>query len=313
MSNLRREFKGNRGREMTVEGVYTAEQLLNRKVKKLPTLLEPLLPKVGLCSLAGSSDTGKSSFLRQLAIDVSLGKDEFLGFPLNLKHKKAIYVSTEDSDDAYAFALAKANRKRNLQNAEYKDLRVIVNSEYLLDTLDELVKEAPVDLIVIDAFADLYGNSMNETNKVRTFLNEFSQFATKNKCLIIFLHHTGKNTDKEAPSKHNLLGSQGFEAKMRLVMILRNDFHNKNKKHLCLVKGNYLPSEFKQESLVLTFDESLEFTMTNERTPFEELRTGDKTSKKEEVLRLSKNGMTQAQISEVTGISQPTISRYLKQ
>lgn len=311
MSNLRREFKGNRGRTITSEGVYTAEQLLNRKVTKLPTLLDPLLPKVGLCSLAGSSDTGKSSFLRQLAIDVNLGKDDFLGFPLYPKHKRAIYVSTEDSDDAYAFSLAKANQKRKLQNEEYANLRVVVNTRYLLDTLDDLVREAPVDLIIIDAFADLYGNSMNETNKVRTFLNEFSQFATKNECLIIFLHHTGKNTDKETPSKHNLLGSQGFEAKMRLVMILRSDFHNKNKKHLCMVKGNYLPSDFKQESFVLSFDESLEFTMTNERTPFEELKSSDKTSKKEEVLRLSKDGLTQAQISKQTGISQPTISRYL--
>ena len=44
----------------------TGEMLLNQNIKEIPTLLEPLLPKSGLVCLAGSSDTGKSAFLRQL-------------------------------------------------------------------------------------------------------------------------------------------------------------------------------------------------------------------------------------------------------
>ncbi|NPD47616.1 hypothetical protein [Lentimicrobium sp. S6] len=74
--------------------IFSATELLNRDVKEIPQLLEPILPKVGLCGFAGSSDTGKSSFLRQLAISVGLGEPKFLGFKLNAENKKAIYGSS---------------------------------------------------------------------------------------------------------------------------------------------------------------------------------------------------------------------------
>ena len=73
----------------------TGEMLLNQNIKEIPTLLEPLLPKSGLVCLAGSSDTGKSAFLRQLAMSACAGLKTFLGMRLNAEHHSAIYVSTE--------------------------------------------------------------------------------------------------------------------------------------------------------------------------------------------------------------------------
>ena len=48
-----------------MEKEITGEMLLSRNIREIPTLLDPLLPKSGLVCLAGSSDTGKSAFLRQ--------------------------------------------------------------------------------------------------------------------------------------------------------------------------------------------------------------------------------------------------------
>jgi RecA-family ATPase len=117
----------------------------------------------------------------------------------------------------------------------------------------------------------LYSGSLNQTNEVRTILNKYKLLSDKHQCLIIFLHHTGKRTEEKEPGKHNLLGSQGFEANMRLVMELRTDSHQDDLRHLCLVKGNYLSREYKQASYVLRFDENMLFNQTDERTPFEEL------------------------------------------
>ena len=52
---------------MAMEKEITGEMLLNRNIREIPTLLNPLLPKSGLVCLAGSSDTGKSALLRQLS------------------------------------------------------------------------------------------------------------------------------------------------------------------------------------------------------------------------------------------------------
>ena len=86
---------------------------------------------------------------------------------------------------------------------------------------------------------------MNENNCVRSFLNAFSQLAIRHNTLVIFLHHTGKRTESLAPSKHNAIGSEGFEAKMRLIMELRQDPEHHNIRHLYIVKGNYLSAEYK--------------------------------------------------------------------
>ncbi len=300
-------------KDISTSGIYSATELLNRNIKEIPCLLEPILPKVGVIGLAGSSDTGKSSLLRQLAISVCIGESEFLGFKLKAENKRAIYVSTEDDEFAISYLLNKSNGDKLLSPDKYSGLTFVFDTHNLLERLDGLLSKQKTDLIVIDAFTDLYGKSMNDTNQVRTFLNEYSQLAQKYKCLIIFLHHTGKRTEDLIPSKHNLLGSQGFEAKMRLVIELRNDPIEPDKRHLCIVKANYLPHEYKTESFVLLFNEHLQFTMTGERRLFEELKTGNKTEIKEIVRNMKDDGKTQNEIAKTLKIAQATVSRYLKE
>jgi RecA-family ATPase len=293
------------------KGSYSGNELLSRKIENIPTLVDPIFPAVGLVAIAGSSDTGKSSFLRQLAVSIVLGLPSFLGLQLNTKYHKAIYVSTEDDDFAVSFLLNKANKKFGRLPSEYDGLTYIFDTENLLTTIDKKLSAAPCDAFFIDAFTDLYGKSMNDSNQVRTFLNEYSQLAQKHSCLGVFLHHTGKRTEALEPSKHNLLGSQGFEAKMRMVAEIRTDPNDPAKRHLCIVKGNYLDKTHKSESYVLSFDENLLFTYTGERKPFDELKSTSKLEMKEAVINLKSQGKTQIEISQEMGISQATVSRYL--
>lgn len=295
------------------KGIYSATELLNRNIEEIPCLVEPIFPKVGLVALAGGSDTGKSSLLRQFAISICIGESKFLGFRINSEYKNGIYVSTEDDEYAISFLLNKANKERCLNANEYKGLTFIFDTHNLLEKMDNQLSKQKRDFVIIDAFADLYGKSMNDTNQVRAFLNDYSQLAQKHKCLIIFLHHTGKRTEDLAPSKHNLLGSQGFEAKMRLVIELRADNTEPSKRHLCIVKGNYLPKEYKTESFVLLFNENLQFSMTNEKRLFEELKSDNKIDIKEKVKAMKEGGKTQTEIACELKISQATVSRYLKE
>lgn len=55
-----------------------------------------------------------------------------------------------------------------------------------MEELDKRLSAKPADLVIVDCFSDLYMGSMNESNQVRLFLNQYSQLASKHKCLIIF-------------------------------------------------------------------------------------------------------------------------------
>jgi len=298
-----------------VQKSVSAMELLSRNIDSIPCVVEPFLQKVGLACIAGSSDTGKSSFLRYLCMCIVSGKNDFLGFKIRAEHRRAIYVSTEDDEMAIVYLLNKQNQCLQAEPTALQGLQFIFDTENILQTLDENLSNQSADIVCIDAFTDLYGRSMNESTQVRGFLNDYSQLAQKHKCLILFLHHCGKRTEELTPSKHNLLGSQAFEAKMRLVMELRSDIADTNLKHLCIVKGNYLPATAKNDSYCLHFTENMTFENTGNRSPIETLAKAndDGKQKYDQLIGFLKAGHTQEQAAKHFGYAnKSSISRLIK-
>ncbi len=243
----------------------TGDDLLRYKLENIPTLLDPLFMQIGVIGVVGTSDIGKSTLLRQFAICVSAGKREFLGWNINSKYQSAIYVSSEDDEYSIKYLLNKQNKELQLNEKDLQRLRYIFYTDNLLENLEITLNKKRADVIIIDAFSDIFPGNINHTNEVRIFLNKFSYLAKKYECLIIFIHHTGKKTEYSEPSKNHILGSQGFEAKMRLIIELRFDYDNPDLRHLCILKGNYLSREYKSQSYVLNFNENMIFSNINER------------------------------------------------
>lgn len=286
----------------------SATWLMEQNIEPMEYLLEPLLPKCGLVSLVGSSDSGKSSFLRGLAMAVSAGRWEHIGMQLHTRSQRVIYVSTEDDSRAVANLLHKQNEELRMSRNDLAGLRFIFDTDKLYERLSAMLSEHTYDLVILDAFSDLYQGALNENNKVRGFLQQYHELAQQHSTLIMFLHHTGKRTEALMPSKHNSIGSQGFEAKMRLMIELRTDQQDSSLRHLCVVKGNYLSSEWKKQSLVLQFSENLNFTNTGRREEFYRLRqlepdekSIERENKYGQVMDLLAEGKSYREIAEMMG------------
>lgn len=250
------------------KAVFSALDLFNLNIEKVPKLVEPFFQKTGLASLVGTSDTGKSTFLRQLALSIALKKDNFLGFKIKAKHNKVIYVSTEDGPFSVSYSIRKQIKSICDSDDDIdliKNLKFIFDSENLYNDLEDSLSETPVDLIVIDAFTDVFTGEINANTQVRKFLNKYDTLAKKNDCLIVFLHHTGKKTQYNKPSKDSVIGSQAFEAKMRAVIEIRSNLKVKNQKELWVLKANFLENKEKVKSHILNFDDSLVFTNSGHR------------------------------------------------
>ncbi|MCC5612606.1 AAA family ATPase, partial [Nostoc sp. CHAB 5834] len=147
------EFSTQR-KEFGENDLITGEQLLAYKLTEIPWLVEPIFPRVGIAALAGSSDTGKSALLRQLAIAIS-GKDStFLGYPLKCQHGNAIYVSTEDDKEPTA-VLLKKQIADYYQNHHFDNLRFLFGSHKVVARLDEQLSIQKADCVIVDAFSDV--------------------------------------------------------------------------------------------------------------------------------------------------------------
>jgi len=230
---------------------YTGEELLNLKIKAVPMLWDPFIPQIGLIGLTGPSDTGKSTLLRQLAISICKRDINFLDNPLNTRYGNVVYISTEDGRDAVSVSISK--QLTGIDPEAVKNLKFIFNEGDPKKTLTKILNKENVDLVIVDAWADLYTGNTNDVGQVRHSLNGLSGIAEKYGCAIIILHHTIKNSEYHSPNKNRLNGSQGIEAKLRALLEVRQG--KNSERILSILKGNYIPNEKKSKSILLKFDE----------------------------------------------------------
>ena len=247
-----------------------ADKLFSQESKEEKFLVDKIIPIASLTGLVGESDTGKSSFLRQLAISIVYGDDDFLGFKINSGCKNVLYISTEDGSIATSDWLKKHLGQDLPNNDLLSRLRFIYSTERIVSNLKEVVMTNCIDLIIVDSYADIFEGNMNQSNEVRNFLNQFNNLANEYGTTIIFLHHTNKSAVGK-PNKKFISGSHGFEAKMRSVLYLTKDANDNNLRNLSVVKGNYLSSKEKSECFVLEFNEQMFFKNTGKRIPLNKL------------------------------------------
>ena len=244
-------------------------ELLQMEVEEVPMLFADLIPRIGLVAEVGASDTGKSMLYRQMAMSIVKGSD-FLGFKYTGRFQNVIFVSTEDDMQATAFLLRKQNNTMKITIEQANRIRFVYDVDNVIEAIRNALTEEPADAVIIDAYSDVFtGKDSKDATQTRQFLNEYGKIAKDFGCCVAFLHHTGKRTEDLAPSKNNAVGSQSFEAKMRLMFEFRLDRERDDLRHLCIVKGNYIPAEAKKASYVLRMDENFCFSATGGRRPFE--------------------------------------------
>lgn len=302
-------------------------ELLENPAERQPVLVEPLFPQCGLGAVIGSSDCGKSTLLRQLAACVAGGRDFLLWktFPV---HKRVLYVSTEDDSGAMSELLKRQNKAWQLSKEEAERVEFLFSCDCIAEKVEACLVAKPVDLVIIDTFGDICKDDISQSNNIRNLLNLFADTARRHGCFILFAHHIRKTGENTAPSKLNALGSQAFEAKMRVLIELRRSKRTKNLLHLCIVKGNYLPNDYKQQSFDLQTDSDMNFTATGGRTELSEINSylpvvppvneeqlalmQQKEKDKESIIKLYKQGKSIREISELVPQSKSTVQRIIK-
>lgn len=311
--------------ELDVEkSVYNAVELLARGEVEQQYLMEPIFPQKGSAVLAGKPDTGKSQFARQLCIQIALGEKTFIDFELNPIHNKSIYVATEDNEDATRFLINKQFGGLGKQAVE--NLRFIfadtMNQEEIIKNLNEQLTLEPVDLVVIDSFGDIFqGNDSNNNMAMRNTVKTFDKIGKEHNCLVLFVHHINKAAYRVAPGQEHIQGGAGLVQKVRLAIVLSEG--EGNIRYFTVVKGNYCPKMYKENSLELNFsEESFLFSNTGKLIPTNELGTATESNNKEEKYNeletiamsifgnnLVSTGNFVKQFCEITGKSIPTAKR----
>ena len=267
--------------------VYNAVELMAMGNIEPQYLMAPILPQKGTAVLAGKPDTGKSQLARQLCIQIAFGLKSFIGFEINPIHNRSIYVATEDNQENTRYLMAR--QMQGLEQAPKENLRFIfadtMEQEEVLKSLNDELSKAPADLVVIDSFGDIFkGGDSNNNMAMRNTVKIFDKIAKNHNCLILFVHHINKGAYRQAPGQEHIQGGAGLMQKVRLGIQLSEG--DDNIRYFTVVKGNYCPKEYKQNTIVLEFSETtFLFSNTGRLIPTAELGTQPESGKKEEKLK----------------------------
>ncbi len=246
--------------EFMEKDIFTLRELLEMDITDTPCLWKPYFRDIGVHALVGEPDSGKSLFCLQLALTIAFNKDQFLGFPLNVKHGRSIFIETEDDQNEVARRV-----KKQVKGLQYSfpiddnfifwtaDITDTESKKNILTRLRIMLEKSPVDLIVVSSFGDVFlGNDSNANIPMRDTVNHFFAIAKEYETLILLIHHINKSQYNKNPSQAGIQGGSGFTQKIRLAAHLSG---NDNKKYFSISKGNHIPSEIKRKALSLELDE----------------------------------------------------------
>jgi RecA-family ATPase len=263
------------------QGFYTAKQLKDLRINKIPFLWEDIFPQQGVGFITGPSDTNKSTFLRQMADAIVQKKNEFLGRRLNVRHGRALIVSMEDNNIAISAILNKQPETQT-SDVHLNQLFFYFNRFRKLDVLERMIIENPIDLLGLDTWTDNFHGDLNSSVAVRENINELNELANKYGFLVIGIHHVKKGSDNQSPHKGQMLGSTGIENHTRCVIDIRRE-GGESKRKLTIVKGNYTSDEIKKRPIYLELDPetmTLSVSEPNSNYGFEKFK-GDYNKEKE--------------------------------
>lgn len=192
--------------ELQVRAVSLSE-FLNMELPPRENLLNPWLPRSGLCMVYAKRGVGKTFFALEIAMTLAYGAD-FLSFTAT-KPVKVLYIDGEMPANTMQKRLAEIENRMpaneqmiepffitpDLQGDFMPDLSTLEGQESIREQTDE------VDLIIVDNISTLGGSGKENEAESWIPLQQWALSLRKQGKSVLFIHHAGKSGNQRGTSK----------------------------------------------------------------------------------------------------------------
>jgi RecA-family ATPase len=256
--------------------VFSYAELYEQKEDQTKFIIPELLPAHSVAMFIGEDGIGKTQLCTQLALHICFKYPSFLGLPLNAVHHSALICATEDSRKKWIQAAAKQHNKLepNVKptsiNLQFMEASEFDELQELKDSLEGELKRQPYDLIVVDAFSDLFtmiDGEINSNKDARTLLKYLGGVCSTYSTTIIVIHHAAKtkivakrHNSKIFVEKNDSQGAGAITQRPRTVLALSNDPKSISENgltytnYLHAVKANEMGKHYVKHAIRLQFD-----------------------------------------------------------
>jgi hypothetical protein len=254
---------------------HSYAELFDTKDEEQKFLIPELLPANVVTMFIGEDGIGKTQICNQLALHIAFGYTNFLGLSLNTTHKRVLIIATEDSKSKWIKAAFKQARKmepgHDPKNVGVYFMEASIFDEFisLKDELESWLSKMKFDLIIGDAFSDIFGlidGEINSNSDARKLISYFQHVCDKFETTMIIIHHAAKTKivpkqreGKIFLEKNDSQGAGAITQKPRTVWALSNDPKSISPdglsytNYLHVVKANLMGKTYVQNALQLKF------------------------------------------------------------
>lgn len=210
--------------------VYRFRDFMNTNIH-LKWAIEGLLPVAGSMVIFGAPEVGKSTFSLRLAIDLALGKNKFLAWPIVTK-QRALFVSLEMQHYEVKQFFEDMKLTESDKNALQEEFYIWpIGNAYPFDTPDQqmellkYIKLHKIQVVIIDSLSlSMYGSVKDDDDikRLNSFFNE--DIRRDLKCSYIFIHHPRKESiesQKRELELDDMFGSMYIAANAQTVISLK--------------------------------------------------------------------------------------------
>ena len=220
------------------------------QAEEIKWLWKPYIPFGKLTIVQGDPGEGKTTFVLQLAAQLSQGK----GFDESMKISEPMNVIYQTAEDG----LADTVKPRLLSaNADCSKIKVIDDTEQSLymddERLEIAIREQNAKLLILDPLQAYLGDrvDMNRANEAREMTKKLSAMAERTGCAVVLVGHMNKGSGTKAAYRG--IGSIDFFAIARSVLLVGRVPNDSNIRAIVQIKNNL---EKEGETMAFRLDEN---------------------------------------------------------
>ncbi len=206
------------------------QALAEREPEKPRFVMPDWLPAGYASLLAGHGGVGKSGIALHLAVCTAAGVP-FFG--LEVERRRVLYLSCEDRGNVLHWRLARicahlgvnlAGLRRWLEVVDLvghdcvlweRDPRTSNTFTPAFGSLEERVREAQIELLVIDGVSDTFAGNENARNDVKRFINTLVALIPPDRGAVLLVGHIAKPTAASSMTSEGYSGSTGWHNSVR--------------------------------------------------------------------------------------------------
>ena len=205
------------------------------QAEEIKWLWKPYIPFGKLTIVQGDPGEGKTTFVLQLAAQLSQGK----GFDESMEISEPMNVIYQTAEDG----LADTVKPRLLSaNADCSKIKVIDDTEQSLymddDRLEIAIREQNAKLLILDPLQAYLGDrvDMNRANEAREMTKKLSAMAERTGCAVVLVGHMNKSSGTKAAYRG--IGSIDFFAIARSVLLVGRTPNDSGVRAIVQIKNN---------------------------------------------------------------------------